>query len=117
MSSADHLTLCDGDSVGGGSYSDGVIIISGWISVDPGARDAYLRGCVGVVEQARASVGCLDFALSADLVEADRINVYERWESEESLGAFRASGPSDDQTAMIRDAEVARYQISGAGPA
>ncbi|MFF3439516.1 putative quinol monooxygenase [Streptosporangium sp. NPDC002721] len=94
-----------------------MIIISGWISVDPDARDAYLRGCVSVVEQARASSGCLDFALGADLVEAGRINVHERWESEESLDAFRSSGPSDDQTSMVRDAEVLRYQISGVGPA
>ncbi|MEU8378833.1 antibiotic biosynthesis monooxygenase family protein [Streptosporangium sp. NPDC048865] len=94
-----------------------MIIISGWISVDPDARDSYLRGCVDVVEQARAASGCLDFALGADLLAADRINVYERWESEESLDAFRASGPSDDQTALIRDAEVLRHQISGSGPA
>jgi hypothetical protein len=32
-----------------------VIIVSGRISVDPDARDAYLRGCVSVVEQVRAS--------------------------------------------------------------
>lgn len=108
-SSADRLILYGGDSVGGESYSGGMIIVSGWISVDPGARDDYLRGCVSVVEQARASVGCLDFAIGADLVETDRINVYERWESEESLDAFRGSGPSDDQTAMIRDAEVVHY--------
>jgi quinol monooxygenase YgiN len=94
-----------------------VIIISGWISVDPSIRDDYLQGCASVVEQARASSSCLDFSLGADLIEADRINVYERWESAESLDAFRDSGPSDDQTAMIRDAEVARYQISGVGPA
>ncbi|MEU4332171.1 putative quinol monooxygenase [Nonomuraea dietziae] len=94
-----------------------MIIISGWISVDPDSRDDYLRGCVSVVEQARASSGCLDFALSADLVEAGRINVYERWESGESLDAFRGSGPSDDQSAVIRAAEVARYEISGVGPA
>ncbi|MGJ6969491.1 putative quinol monooxygenase [Streptosporangium sp. G11] len=94
-----------------------MIIVSGWIRVDPGARESYLRGCVSVVEQARASSGCLDFAIGPDLLEADRINVYERWESEESLDAFRTSGPSDDQTAMIRDAEVSRYRISGVGPA
>ncbi|MEU4725851.1 antibiotic biosynthesis monooxygenase family protein [Nonomuraea dietziae] len=99
------------------SYDDGVIIISGWISVDPDSRDDYLQSCVSVVEQARASSGCLDFALSADLVEAGRINVYERWESGESLDAFRGSGPSDDQAAMVRAAEVARYEISGVGPA
>ncbi|MDF5752909.1 antibiotic biosynthesis monooxygenase family protein [Spongiactinospora sp. TRM90649] len=94
-----------------------MIIIAGWIAVDPEARDAYLRDCVGVVEQARAASGCLDFAISADPADAGRINVYERWESEQPLLAFRDSGPDDAQTSMIRDAEVLRYEISGVGPA
>jgi len=94
-----------------------MIIISGWIRVDPDARDDYLKGCVSVIEQARASSGCLDFTLGADLVDTGRINVYERWESQETLDAFRGSGPGDDQETMIRDAEVSRYQISGVGPA
>ncbi|MGC5015321.1 putative quinol monooxygenase [Streptosporangium sp. DT93] len=94
-----------------------MIIVSGWLRVDPDARDDYLKGCVSVVEQARAASGCLDFTLGADLVEAGRINVYERWESEETLEVFRGSGPSDDQSVAIRDADVARYQISEVGPA
>ncbi|GIH74893.1 putative quinol monooxygenase [Planobispora longispora] len=93
-----------------------MIIVSGWLAVDPEVRNTYLRSCVSVVEQARSSSGCLDFAVSADLVDAGRINVYERWESEEALDAFRSSGPDDEQTSMIRDAEVLRYQISGSGP-
>jgi quinol monooxygenase YgiN len=85
--------------------------------VDPDARDAYLQGCISVVEQARAASGCLDFVLSADLIDAARINVYERWESEEALHAFRGSGPDEGQMTMIRNAEVLRYQVSGVGPA
>jgi quinol monooxygenase YgiN len=94
-----------------------MIIISGRLAVDPGDRNVYLQGCIGAVEQARASSGCLDFVLSADLIDAGRINVYERWDSEEALEAFRGSGPDEGQTAMIRDAEVLRYQVSGVGPA
>ncbi|MEN3538372.1 antibiotic biosynthesis monooxygenase family protein [Microbispora sp. ZYX-F-249] len=94
-----------------------MIIIAGWLAVDPDARDAYLQTCVAVVEQARAAAGCLDFVLSADLVDAGRVNVHERWESEEALHAFRGSGPDEGQLAMIRDAEVLRYDISGVGPA
>ncbi|MDP9845488.1 putative quinol monooxygenase [Streptosporangium lutulentum] len=94
-----------------------MIIISGWLAIDPDDRDAYLQGCIGAVEQARVSPGCLDFALGADLIDAGRINVHERWESEEALYAFRDSGPDEGQTAMIRNAEVLRYQVSGAGPA
>ncbi|MBG0820586.1 antibiotic biosynthesis monooxygenase [Planomonospora sp. ID91781] len=94
-----------------------MIIISGRLVVDPDDRDAYLQGCAGVVEQARAASGCLDFVLGADLVDAGRINVYERWESEEALEAFRGSGPEEEQTVAIRDAEVLRYHVSGVGAA
>ena len=90
-----------------------MIIIAGKLWVDAAHRDAYLAGCSKVVEQARAAAGCLDFALSADLVEPDRINVYERWETDEALARFRGAGPEPEQAAQIRDAEVSRYRISG----
>ena len=94
-----------------------MIIVAGWIAVDAEARAAYLDGCRAVLEQARAAGGCLDFALSADPLEPGRINVYERWESDEDLERFRGAGPSDEQSAQIRDASVARYRISAVEPA
>lgn len=87
-----------------------MLIVSGRIHVSD--RREYLRDCVAVVEAARSSPGCLDFSLSPDLVEDDRINVYERWESDEDLERFRASGPSSDQQAEITDADVRKYRIS-----
>ncbi|NKZ03500.1 putative quinol monooxygenase [Actinomadura latina] len=90
-----------------------MIIISGALQVDADARDAYLDGCREVVELARAAPGCLDFALSADVVEPGRINVYERWESGEDVERFREAGPEPEQAAQIRHAEVMRYLISG----
>ncbi|MEU8342036.1 Antibiotic biosynthesis monooxygenase [Actinomadura meyerae] len=90
-----------------------MIIISGRLFVDAEARDAYLDGCREVVEQARKAPGCLDFAISADLLEPGRINVYERWESGEDVERFRGSGPSPEQAAQLRGAEVNRYLISG----
>ncbi|WP_301176768.1 putative quinol monooxygenase [Actinomadura geliboluensis] len=90
-----------------------MVIISGKLYVDAEARDAYLEGCREVVELARKAAGCLDFAISADLLEPGRINVYERWESGEAVERFRGTGPSSEQQAEIRDAEVSRYLISG----
>ena len=46
-----------------------------------------------------------------------RINVYERWESDDDLARFRGSGPDDEQSAQIRDASMARYRISAVEPA
>jgi quinol monooxygenase YgiN len=89
-----------------------VVIVAGHIVVDPQERDDYLAGCVEAVRQARRAPGCLDFALSADLLEPARINIFERWESVTAVEAFRGSGPSDDQGAAILTASVAQYDVA-----
>jgi quinol monooxygenase YgiN len=89
-----------------------VIIVSGALYVDEDDRDRYLTGCREVIVAARASDGCVDFHLSADPIEPDRINVYERWTSAAAVDAFRGSGPSPDQTAAIRRASVEQHVIS-----
>lgn len=92
-----------------------MLIIAGHLEVDPGERDAYVRECVAVVAAARSSPGCLDFTITADSVEPGRVCVHERWETEFDLRAFRGAGPSADQRATIRRADVRRYTISAVG--
>lgn len=89
-----------------------MIIVSGYLTVDPTGRKDYLDGCVEVVRLAREADGCLDFALGADLLDPARINVYERWTSEAQLHAFRGSGPDDGQQAAILDADVREYDAT-----
>jgi quinol monooxygenase YgiN len=93
-----------------------MLIVAGHLTVDPAAREAYLAGCVAVVNAARVADGCLDFALSPDLADPGRINVFERWTGEPELLAFRGAGPSGDQQAAILRASVRRYEISAEGP-
>ncbi|MET7832091.1 antibiotic biosynthesis monooxygenase [Micromonospora sp. WMMA1998] len=90
-----------------------MLIVAGTLYVDPARRDAYLASCAEAVRAARAAPGCVDFAVSADLVEPGRINVYERWESDEQLLAFRGSGPDAEQVTAILGAEVHKFRISG----
>ncbi|GHJ18196.1 MULTISPECIES: putative quinol monooxygenase [unclassified Micromonospora] len=90
-----------------------MFIVAGTLYVDPARRDAYLASCAEAVRAARAAPGCVDFAVSADLVEPGRINVYERWESDEQLLAFRGSGPDAAQVTAILGAEVHKFRISG----
>ena len=89
-----------------------MVIVAGHLLVAPEQRDEYLAGCVAVVEQARAARGCLDFALSADLVDAGRINILERWESQADVEAFRGEGTGGDQAAQIIGASVAEYDVA-----
>ena len=94
-----------------------MIIVSGSIRVRPGRRDAFLAGSMEAVAAARRAPGCLDFVVAADPIETDRVNVYEQWESEAALEAFRGEGPGEDLSTDIVDASVARHQISSSGPA
>ena len=89
-----------------------MIIVAGHLVVTPEARESYLATCVAVVEQARRTPGCLDFTLGADLVQPDRINILERWESRAAVEAFRGTGPSGEQRSAILSASVAEYDVA-----
>lgn len=90
-----------------------MVIVAGHITVEPQQRESYLAGCASVVEQARQAAGCLDFAIFADLLDAGRINIFERWQSQQAADTFRGSGPSDEQSAAMLSASVAEYDIAG----
>lgn len=92
-----------------------MLIIAGHLEVDPAERDAYVVECAEVVAAARTAPGCLAFSITADTLDPVRICIFERWESEDELLAFRGSGPSDDQQTAIRRAEVQRFTISSVG--
>ncbi|MBL7502190.1 antibiotic biosynthesis monooxygenase [Frankia sp. CNm7] len=89
-----------------------MVIVAGQIFIDATQRARYLANCVGVVEQARRAPGCLDFSLSADLIDPTRINIFERWETQEAVNAFRGSGPSEEQDAAMLAASVAEYDVA-----
>jgi quinol monooxygenase YgiN len=94
-----------------------MIIVSGRIYVTPGRRDAFVATSRDAVVQARRTPGCLDFVVAADPVEPDRVNVYESWETEADLEAFRGEGPDSDLTSDIVRADVSRHHVSSSGPA
>jgi quinol monooxygenase YgiN len=86
--------------------------VAGHVTVEPQQREAYLAGCVSVVAQARETAGCLDCAITADLIDPGRVNIFERWASQAAVEAFRSSGPSDEQGAAMRSASVAEYDVA-----
>lgn len=94
-----------------------MIIVSGRIYCRPGARRQFLADSVAVMNAARGAKGCSDFVIANDPIEADRVNVYEEWDTPEDLGAFRGDGPSSDMTAEIIRFEVLRHTIASSGPA
>jgi quinol monooxygenase YgiN len=94
-----------------------MIIVSGRIYIRPGTREEFLTLSGEAVVQARRSSGCRDFVVAADPIEADRVNVYEGWESEEALMAFRGEGPDQDLSSSIVRAHVSKHMVSSSEPA
>jgi quinol monooxygenase YgiN len=90
-----------------------MVIVAGFLVVEPSQRDNYLTECRDVVQQARRTPGCLEYAISADLLDPDRVDIFERWESQAAVEAFRGSGPSDGQHAVIVSASVSEYDVGG----
>ncbi|WP_116451785.1 putative quinol monooxygenase [Blastococcus litoris] len=92
-----------------------MIIVAGWLRVAAADRGRYLAAVVDVARLARAAPGCLDFTQAADPLDAERITVYERWESDEDLLRFRSSGGPDapqPQVPELLSADVRKYRIS-----
>lgn len=92
-----------------------MLIVAGHLLVDTADRDRYVADCATVVALARGAAGCLDFTITADPLDPQRVNVYERWEGEDELLAFRGSGTDDGTAARILTADVHRYTISAVG--
>ena len=90
-----------------------MIIIAGHTLTEPGARDAAIQAFRNMQERARKQDGCLDLSLSADPLDADRINVFELWRDQEALDAWRkvAKGP---QGINFRKAHVKLYRTEKA---
>jgi len=86
----------------------GMILLTGWIDVDPERRDAALLAGRPHMQATRAWPGCLDYVWSADPLNPARIYVYERWESAEAL-ASHFQGP---HYVAMRDA-IAAHGIRG----
>ena len=89
-----------------------MIIIAGRLYVAPEQRDDYLKALADVPAKARQFRGCLDFVQAADPVEPGRINVYERWQSDDDVLAFRASGGSPPPLPKVQQFDVKKYRVA-----
>ena len=89
-----------------------MLIIAGSLFLDPTHRAAFLAANADVVGQARQATGCLDFVQAADPLDPSRINIFERWDTEDHMLAFRGAGEPASDSPPIQSADVLRYVIS-----
>jgi quinol monooxygenase YgiN len=85
-----------------------MIIIAGYTRTDARKRDAAVEAFAEMVARARKHDGCLDFSISADSVDPERVNLFECWRDQKALNAWRkvAKGPR----VKLREAHVKLYR-------
>jgi quinol monooxygenase YgiN len=92
-----------------------VLIVAGYLHVSPEARDLWVEAHHDVVQVARRFPGCLDLSFCADPIDEGRVNMFEQWESEEALEAWRAAAEPPPKPEIL-SGNVHTFQISSSGP-
>lgn len=91
-------------------------IIAGHVTVDGDKRDMFVEAHRDLVERARQAPGCLDVAITADPVDPQRINNYERWESWDAIEAWRARANAPDTGIAFHDVDVTAFEVARSRP-
>ncbi len=90
-----------------------MLIVAGHLKMAPDLRKAFVEAHADLIRRARAYPGCLDLSISEDPVDPSRINMFELWESEAVLDAWRKiSNPP--KTGVQSTMEPSRNTISAA---
>jgi quinol monooxygenase YgiN len=92
-----------------------MLIIAGKLYVHPQERDRWVAAHKEITRIARSQPGCLDLHLSADPLEEGRINLFEQWESEAALQAWRAAAEAPPNP-QILGANIHKHHICSSGP-
>ena len=93
-----------------------MLIIAGHARVPEADREAYVTAHGELVERARKSPGCLDVAISADPLDPARVNIFERWDSQQALEAWRAIANAPDTGIEVQADDVQLFTVTDARP-
>ncbi|MCU1352337.1 MAG: antibiotic biosynthesis monooxygenase [Acidimicrobiales bacterium] len=95
-----------------------MIVVAGHLIIRPERRDAATEAINAVAEKTRAEEANLEYRFGFDTSDANRVNVFERWESQAGLDAHVASPHLAEFLRTILDllggpTELVRYDVSG----
>lgn len=93
-----------------------MLIIAGYMLIDPDNRDQVLAAHHDLVARARKAPGCLDLSISPDPLDPGRINNFELWADEESLAAWRSVAEAPQIGTQIIGGHMAKYVIGDTLP-
>lgn len=98
-----------------------MIIVSGYVNIKPGHRDAAVDAIKVCVAATRAEAGNIDYRFSIDLDDPHRLNIYEEWVSIDDLMAHVEMPHLATMRAALDPLRegpsvVVRHEVTGSGP-
>ncbi len=65
-----------------------MIVIAGWLDVEPAVRDQLVAATVALQQSTRQDEpGCAGYVMAADPVDPARVHIFEEWATPEDLEA------------------------------
>jgi len=94
-----------------------MIVVVGYITIDPAKRTEIEAAIAAVVTATTAEDGNIDYRYSHDVLEANRINIVEFWESEDAMNFHMGTQHLADFMTVAGGAiagpvEIVRHDIS-----
>jgi quinol monooxygenase YgiN len=92
-----------------------MLIVAGHFEVDPSDQEAFVASKVEAMRSTRDEAGCLEYAMTADPLDATRVLLFERWADQASFDAHMAglaTAPKSTGPAP-KGFDVKIYDISG----
>lgn len=88
------------------------IIVAGKLKLKPGYRDEFIEKSLEAISQARELDACEDFSVSPDPIDANRVNIFEKWSARGPLDEFRNSGQDNDSFSLVESFDINEYEIN-----
>ena len=94
-----------------------MVIVGGTFEVEPSQRAQFIASREDMTRASRGEPGCLEYVFCADPIEANRVVLFERWESQQALdthlAALRAGPRSAGDDIKPISSSIMIYEVSG----
>lgn len=94
-----------------------MIVVTGYITINPDMRAEVEAAVATLVPLTLAEEGCAQYSYAADLLDPNRINIIEQWETDEAMTAHMGTTHLADfmgvmGTCIGGPLEIVRHDIS-----
>jgi quinol monooxygenase YgiN len=94
-----------------------MIVVTGYLTIDPAKRAEVEAAIATLVPLTVAEDGCVEYRYATDVLEPNRINIWEQWESEDAMTAHMGTSHLADFMGVVGTCiggpvEITRHDVA-----